>query len=86
MDAANFNVGKSKRIQTMPIFPPAKPKPRYMTRAEVIKLCRRHNLARWYADTVLCARESAARVLLTGRKYAVYDRAVVFDVLGLKDE
>jgi hypothetical protein len=58
----------------------------YLTRRQVIKLCRANGLGESSAETLFFGRDCAARIVLPGRVYAVYHRRVVVDVLGLSDE
>lgn len=58
----------------------------YLTRQQVIKLCRANGLGERSATTLFFGADNAARKVLPGRTYAVYIRRVVFDVLGLSDE
>ena len=67
-------------------MPKVKRPSRYLTRSEVIKLCKANHLGASSAETLFFGKECKARIVLQGRTYAVYLRAVVFDVLGLSDE
>lgn len=58
----------------------------YLTRQQVIKLCRANGLGGSSAEALFFGRECTARIVLPGRVYAVYLRRVVVDVLGLSDE
>lgn len=71
-----------------PIIPmiPRRKASKYMTRQEVVKLCKRNKLGERSAATLFFGHECAARIVLPGRAYAVYHRAVVLDVLGLNDD
>ena len=75
-------------MTTIPKLPmPRMKKPTaYLTRQQVVKLCYDNNLGESSAQTLFFDRDCAARIVLPKRKYAVYRRAVVMDVLGLTDE
>jgi len=85
-----FETSNRMKPSTIPMITPI-PMPRrkpakFMTRQEVIKLCKRNKLGERSAETLFFGHECSARIVLPGRTYAVYHRAVVFDVLGLNDE
>jgi len=77
-------MGEDNTHNTMP---PTKPKPTYLKRCDVVKLCQRSaHLNAEYAVKLLFPPGCAARkVLIPGGK-DVYIRAVVLEVLGLTDD
>jgi hypothetical protein len=62
----------------------AKPLPLYMTRKAVRLLCAKNGLGRPSAEVMFFQRASPARIVLQGRKTAVYITARVYEALGLQ--
>lgn len=58
----------------------------YLTRQQVIRLCRSHGIGEHTARDMFFTPDSPARKVLPGRTYAVYVRAVVVSGLGLSEE
>lgn len=62
-----------------------RPKPEYMRRGDVWKLCQRNRIGK-HKFSELFGPECSARVYLTKGGRALYVRSTVLALLGLKDE